>query len=206
MEVLDACGPLLNIPGRGLTRRRLTSIFLPYLSNFIYPMATQVILTEAISSLGAEADIVKVRPGYARNFLIPQGKALEVNSSSLRRVNQLKTKRAEREARELNEAESLASQINKLRLSMKLETGINGKAFGSITAHDLLELVTAALEGVTLPRHAIILERPIKESGAKKISVQLHPEVTATLHLAVVSTSQADGSDEEEIIIIEETA
>lgn len=169
-------------------------------------MATQVILTEAISSLGAEADIVKVRPGYARNFLIPQGKALEVNSSSLRRVNQLKTKRAEREARELNEAESLASQINKLRLSMKLETGINGKAFGSITAHDLLELVTAALEGVTLPRHAIILERPIKESGAKKISVQLHPEVTATLHLAVVSTSQADGSDEEEIIIIEETA
>jgi large subunit ribosomal protein L9 len=89
---------------------------------------------------------------------------------------------------------------------MKLETGINGKAFGSITAHDLLELVTAALEGVTLPRHAIILERPIKESGAKKISVQLHPEVTATLHLAVVSTSQADGSDEEEIIIIEETA
>jgi large subunit ribosomal protein L9 len=163
-------------------------------------MATQVILTEAISSLGAEADIVKVRPGYARNFLIPQGKALEVTPVSLRKVNQLKAKRAEREARELSEAESLASKINKLRLKMELATGLAGKAFGSVTAHDLMELLLAELEGVELPRHAIVLERPIKESGKKTISVRLHPEVTATLHVTIAAskgTEEKESSKEE---------
>ena len=91
---------------------------------------SEVLLTEAVPSLGAEADIVKVRAGYARNFLIPQGKALEVTPAALRRVNHLKAKRAEREARELNEAEAVATRINKLRLSLKLETGETGKAFG----------------------------------------------------------------------------
>ena len=159
-------------------------------------MATQVILTEAISSLGVEADIVKVRPGYARNFLIPHGKALEVNPVSLRKVNQLKAKRAEREARELNEAEGLASKINKLRLTMKLETGMAGKAFGSITAADLMELMLAELEGIELPRHAIILERPIKESGKKTIQVRLHPEVTATLHVTIAADPKAGAGEE----------
>lgn len=167
-------------------------------------MATQVILTEAISSLGAEADIVKVRPGYARNFLIPHGKALEVTPVSLRKVNQLKAKRAEREARELNEAESLASKINKLRLSMKLETGMAGKAFGSITASDLMELMLAELGGIELPRHAIILERPIKESGKKTVPVRLHPEVTATLHLTITAAPKAGDNGQEEILIEED--
>ena len=100
-------------------------------------MATsEVILTESVPSLGAEADIVKVRAGYARNFLIPGGKELEVTPSSLRNINNLKAKRAEREARELNEAEAIATKINKLRLNLKLETGETGKAFGSITAPD----------------------------------------------------------------------
>jgi large subunit ribosomal protein L9 len=167
-------------------------------------MATQVILTEAITSLGAEADIVKVRPGYARNFLIPHGKALEVTPVSLRKVNQLKAKRAEREARELNEAESLASKINKLRLAMKLETGMAGKAFGSITASDLMELMLAELEGIELPRHAIILERPIKESGKKTIPVRLHPEVTATLHVTITAAPQAGGGEEVLVEVTEE--
>ncbi len=78
---------------------------------------SEVILTANIPSLGAEADLVKVRRGYARNFLIPQGKALEVNPSSLRQVNHLKAKRAEREAREVTAAEEIASKINKLELT-----------------------------------------------------------------------------------------
>ena len=106
-------------------------------------MATQVILTEAISSLGVEADIVKVRPGYARNFLIPYGKALEETKASLRRLNHLRAKRAEREAREINEAEAIAAKINKLRLTIKLETGIAGK---SITAHDISRLAKKYLD------------------------------------------------------------
>lgn len=162
-------------------------------------MATsQVILLEAISSLGAEADVVKVRSGYARNFLIPFGKAIEATSVSLHKINHLKAKRAEREARELIEAETLASKINKLRLSTQLETGLEGKAFGSITAHDLLELlqeelkVHAELKGTVLPKHAIVLERPFKETGEKTVPVRLHPDVTATLSIKITAASLAE--------------
>src|SRR5277367_217277 len=99
--------------------------------------ATEVILIENIPGLGAEADVVKVKNGYARNFLIPTGKAYEVTPAALRKLNQLKAKRAEREARELNEAEELARRINKLKITLVLETGESGKAFGSITASDI---------------------------------------------------------------------
>lgn len=164
-------------------------------------MATsQVILTEAISNLGAEADIVKVRAGYARNFLVPHGKALEVTPGTLRKINHLKAKRAEREAREVVEAEALASKINKLRLNIKLETGLAGKAFGSITAHDLLELIKAELKDIEISRHAIVLDRPIKETGDKTVSVRLHPDVTATLRLTVTAASKVEeqGTGEQE--------
>jgi len=100
--------------------------------------STEIILTDNVPGLGAEADIVKVRRGYARNYLLPHGKAHEVTPASLRQLENLKKKRAEREARELNEAEELARRINKLRVTFKLETGETGKAFGSITAQDIV--------------------------------------------------------------------
>ena len=102
---------------------------------------TEIILTEKIANLGAEADVVKVKRGYARNFLVPRGLALEVTPATLKRLNLLKAKRAEREVREVNEAEELARRINKLKLNLELETGETGKAFGSITAADLAERI-----------------------------------------------------------------
>lgn len=162
-------------------------------------MATsEVILTEAVPSLGAEADIVKVRAGYARNFLIPGGKALEVTPASLRKINNLKAKRAEREARELNEAEAVATKINKLRLNLKLETGETGKAFGSITAADLLARLSAEIKDLILPKHAIVLDRPIKESGEHQIPVKIHSDVTATLRIEIAAAPKAEKADDEE--------
>jgi len=162
-------------------------------------MATsEVILTEAVPSLGAEADIVKVRAGYARNFLIPGGKALEVTPASLRKINNLKAKRAEREARELNEAEAVAAKINKLRLNLKLETGETGKAFGSITAADLLERLSSEIKDLVLPKHAIVLDRPIKESGEHQIAVKIHSDVTATLRIEIAAAPKAEKADDEE--------
>jgi len=148
---------------------------------------TEVILTEKIASLGAEADVVKVKRGYARNFLVPSGKALEVTPATLRRINQLKAKRAEREAAELNESEELARRINKLKLTIVLETGETGKAFGSITAKDLADKLQAEL-GVEIDRHRIELERPIKETGAHEVTIKLHHDVSATLIVTVKST------------------
>jgi large subunit ribosomal protein L9 len=129
---------------------------------------TEVILTTNIPTLGSEADIVKVRRGYARNFLIPGGKALEVNPSSLRRINHLKARRAEREAREVTAAEELAAKINRLRLSFTLETGESGKAFGSVTAKDITDRISAELKLEELPKHAVTLDKSIKETGERE--------------------------------------
>ena len=154
---------------------------------------TEVILKENIPGLGAEADLVKVKRGYARNFLVPTGKAYEVTPAALRQLNNLKTRRAEREARELNEAEELARRINKLRLTVTLETGEQGKAFGSITANDLAERIKNEL-GAELDRHRIVLERPIKETGEHEIAIKLHHDVTAKLK--VIAKSAAEPKEE----------
>lgn len=156
---------------------------------------TEVILTEKIASLGAEADVVNVKRGFARNFLIPTGKALEVTPASLRRLNQLKTKRAEREARELNEAEELGRRINKLKITLTLETGETGKAFGSITARDIADRLKEEL-GVEIDRHRVDLERPLKETGTHEVSIRLHSEVVARLNLTIKGSEAAEGATE----------
>ena len=158
--------------------------------------STEIILTENIPGLGAEADVVKVRRGYARNYLLPQGKAYEVTKQSLRQLDNLKAKRAAREATELNEAEDLARRIGKLRMTFTLETGETGKAFGSITAADLVKRLKNEM-GADIDRHRIVLEHPIKSTGEHEISIKLHPDVTATMKFTVKSASEPKPETEE---------
>ena len=158
---------------------------------------TEVILKENIPGLGAEADVVKVRRGFARNFLVPQGKAYEVTPANLKRLNLLKAKRAEREGRELNEAEELARKINKVKLDFTLETGETGKAFGSVTAKDIEDKLLAEAE-IKVDRHRIRIERPIKESGEIEVPIQLHGDVTAILKIEVKAHTPAPKDAEPE--------
>jgi large subunit ribosomal protein L9 len=148
--------------------------------------STEIILTENVPGLGAEADVLKVRRGYARNYLLPRGKAREVTPASLRQLDSLKAKRAEREARELNEAEELARRISKARITFTLETGETGKAFGSITAQDIVNRLKNEV-GVEIDRHKILLERPIKDTGEHEIAIKLHHDVTAQFVFQVKS-------------------
>jgi large subunit ribosomal protein L9 len=149
---------------------------------------TEIILKESVPGLGAEADMVKVRKGYARNFLIPSGKAYEVTPANLKRLNQLKTKRAERETRELKDAEEFAQKIRKTKLEFVLETGETGKAFGSVTAKDIEDKLRSEF-GIIVDRHKIELDRPIKESGEKQISIGLHHQVSAILKLEIKAST-----------------
>ncbi len=149
----------------------------------------EVILNEKIEGLGSEADVVKVRAGYARNFLVPTGKAYAVTPVTLRKLNHLKSKRAEREARELNEAQELSRKLNKLKVTMTLETGESGKAFGSITAKDLADRLQSELGGKQIDRHKIVLEHSIKSTGLHEVAVKLHPDVTAKFSLNVKSST-----------------
>ena len=125
------------LPSIILSPRRLTLFFGAGQHETNRMPSTQIILTENIPGLGAEADVVKVRRGFARNFLLPQGKALEVTKASMRKIDMLKGKRAEREAKEMNEAEEIARRIGKSKMVFTLETGETGKAFGSVTANDI---------------------------------------------------------------------
>jgi large subunit ribosomal protein L9 len=145
--------------------------------------STEIILTENVPGLGAEADVVKVRRGYARNYLLPQGKAYEVTAGTLRQLDALKQKRAEREARELNEAEELARRIGKARIIFTLETGETGKAFGSVTAQDIVD------------RHKIVLERPIKDTGEHEVPIKLHHDVTAQFVFQVKSAEKSKAEE-----------
>ena len=151
--------------------------------------STEIILTENVLGLGAEADVVKVRRGYARNYLLPRGKAYEVTPTTLRQLDNLTKKRAEREARELNDAEELARRINKLRIIFKLETGETGKAFGSITAHDIVTRLKNEI-GHEIDRHKVHLEHPIKTTGEHEVQIKLHHDVMLTFRFDVRS---ADG-------------
>jgi large subunit ribosomal protein L9 len=134
---------------------------------------TEIILTDNVPGLGAEADIVKVRRGYARNYLLPRGKAHEVTPASLRQL----------------EAEELARRINKLRVTFKLETGETGKAFGSITAQDIVTRLKNEI-GEEIDRHKIHLEHPIKTTGEHEVTVKLHHDVTVNFKFEVKSTHE----------------
>ncbi len=142
--------------------------------------STQIILTENVPGLGAEADVVKVRRGYARNFLLPTGKAYEVTPRAMRQLDTLKAKRAEREARELNEAEDLARRIGKLKVTFMLATGETGKAFGSITANDLAERLKQEI-GREIDRHLLRARAPDQDHrrarGADQVASRCHGQV-----------------------------
>ena len=149
----------------------------------------QVILKEKIQGLGAEADVIKVRAGYARNFLIPQGKAYEATRANLRHVEALKATRARREAEELLAFQEIATRISKITPKFTLSTGQGGKAFGSVTSIDIHKELEAA--GIQIDRHAIELEKPIKKSGKSEVVIRLHPQVSALLTIKVEAGENA---------------
>jgi len=151
--------------------------------------STQIILTENVPGLGAEADVVKVRRGYARNYLLPHGKAYEVTPATLRQLDNLKKKRAEREGAELNEAEELSRRIGKLRVTFTLATGESGKAFGSITAQDIVNRLKNEL-GNEIDRHKIVLDHPIKTTGEHEVAIKLHHDVSTQFIFQVKSTEE----------------
>jgi len=155
----------------------------------------EVILKEKIHGLGAEADVVTVKIGYAANYLIPKGLAYRASKGNLRHLAALQKKRSLREAQELIDAQAAASKIRKIKLTLELATGKAGKAFGSVTTMD----ISKALEekGLTVDRHNIDLAKPIKHTGDFEVPIKLHPEVTADLRIWVKG-QEGEGSSGDE--------
>lgn len=160
-------------------------------------MATvDVILKEKIEGLGAEADVVKVKRGFARNFLLPQGRAFEATKGNLRHIEHLQEVRAKREAEERADAENAATKLKKLRLSTELSIGQGGKAFGSVTTQTIADLI-AEKSKLEIDRHQLELDKPIKTTGSFEIPVKLHPDVPASVTVRVVAADEEGESTEE---------
>ena len=145
----------------------------------------EILLLKPVDGLGAEGDQVKVRAGYARNFLLPQGMAVPLTGANRKRVEALKKARGLRDAKELTGAQALAKQIEKAGIAIAVKTGEGGKLFGAVTTQDIHDKLTAA--GVTVEKRRIHLGQPIKTLGKHEVKIRLHPEVSVELSFDVVS-------------------
>ena len=146
----------------------------------------EILLLQPIEGLGAEGDLVKVRAGYARNYLLPRKLAAPVTQANRRHVESLRAKRAEREALELAGARELGEKLKLLSIAFAVKTGEGGKLFGSITQGDLQARLEK--EGFTLDKKRVhIAGGHVKSLGKHEAVIKLHPEVTVELNFEVVS-------------------
>jgi large subunit ribosomal protein L9 len=145
----------------------------------------EVILREDIQTLGRAGEMVRVKPGYARNYLLPQGLAYEATEGNRKRIAAETRVRTARNQAERSEAERVASTLSGLTLTLKGKAGEEGKLFGSITSQDIADAL--AREGYSFDRRKIELEHPIKTTGTHTVSLRLHPEVHAELRVSVAA-------------------
>ncbi len=143
----------------------------------------KVILKENIDTLGHIGDIVKVAPGYARNYLLPKGLAIEATTKNAKALDHAKRQMEYKKNKVLEQAKSLAAKIEGLSLSVAHQAGEEGKLFGSVTNMELADLLKA--QGVDIERKKIVLAEPIKHLGEFTAAIKLHPEVTATLKVTI---------------------
>ncbi|MGR3434029.1 MAG: 50S ribosomal protein L9 [Shimia sp.] len=168
-----------------------------------------IILLERVAKLGQMGDVVKVKEGYARNFLIPTGKALRANDANMARFE---AEKAQLEARNLEtkkEAEDMASRIDGQQFVIIRSASDAGALYGSVTTRDAAEAATA--EGYSVDRKQIVLIAPIKELGLHDVTVRLHPEVESTVTLNVARSNeeaelQASGKSIQDLAAEEEAA
>ncbi|MEO7475779.1 MAG: 50S ribosomal protein L9 [Gemmatimonadales bacterium] len=145
----------------------------------------EVILREDVKSLGKAGEMVRVKPGYARNFLLPHGLAFEATEGNKRRIEAQTRARGVRDQAERAEAERFAAKLGGVTLTLTGKAGEEGKLFGSITAQDVADALAA--EGHVVDRRRIELEHPIKTLGHHTVAVRLHPDVQAEVRVAVVA-------------------
>ncbi len=148
----------------------------------------KLILTQDVSGLGGAGDIVDVKDGYARNYLMPRGFALRWTRGGEKQVSSIRRAREAREIGDLGRAREVAGQLAELAVRLPTRAGTTGRLFGSVTTGDVADAVRAA-GGPPLDRRRIELSAPIKTLGEHRVQVRLHPEVVANVDVEVVAAS-----------------
>lgn len=156
---------------------------------------TEVLLIKPVESLGGEGEQVRVRAGYARNYLLPQKLAMPLNKANRKQIESLQKARAIREKKDLEEAEALAKKIVAAQVAIAVKTGEGGRMFGSVTAANLQERL--AEQGIEIDRRQIGLHSPIRTLGRHTTRIRLHPEVSIDFEYDIVSENVVVESEDE---------
>jgi large subunit ribosomal protein L9 len=145
----------------------------------------KLILTQQVSGLGEPGDVVEVKDGYGRNYLVPRGFAIQWARGAERQIESIKKARSAREIASVDHAWEIAGRLGKLKVKLATRAGQSGRLFGSVTAGDIAAAVKDS-GGPQLDKRRIEVTNPIKTLGSHQVSVRLHPEVNATIDLEVV--------------------
>ncbi|MCD0453222.1 50S ribosomal protein L9 [Actinocorallia sp. API 0066] len=144
----------------------------------------KLILTQQVAGLGAPGDVVEVKDGYGRNYLVPRQFAIQWTKGAEKQIAVIKKARAAREIATLDQAKEVADSLKGLKVVVKAQSGKNGRLFGAVTAGDIAEAVKAA-GGPELDKRRIEIGNPIKTVGAHQVTIRLHPEIAGTVNLNV---------------------
>lgn len=145
----------------------------------------KLILTQEVPGLGAPGDVVEVRDGYGRNYLVPRGFATAWTKGGEKQIAQIKRARDARGIRDLGHAEEVKKQLETLKVTLATRAGDGGRLFGSITPADVADAVKAA-GGPVVDKRKLSIAQPIKTVGAHTVGLRLHPEVEASITVTVV--------------------
>jgi large subunit ribosomal protein L9 len=146
----------------------------------------KLILTHEVTGLGAPGDVITVKDGYGRNYLLPRGYAIAWTKGGEKQVETIRKARKSREVRDLGHAQELKAELEKLHVRLATRAGESGRLFGSVTVADIADAVTTS-GGPAVDKRKIEIPVPIKTVGAHKVSIRLHPEVSATVGLTIVA-------------------
>jgi large subunit ribosomal protein L9 len=147
----------------------------------------KLILTQEVPGLGAAGDVVEVKDGYGRNYLVPRGYAIAWTKGGQRQIDDIQRARSSREIADLDTARTVKAQLEKSPIRLTAKAGDTGRLFGAITPSDIVSAVSAA-GGPAVDKRRIEVGNPIKTIGEHTVSVRLHPDVAANVRLNVVAS------------------
>lgn len=145
----------------------------------------KLILTQEVAGLGDAGDIVEVKDGYGRNYLLPRGLAIGWTRGGEKQVTQIKRARKSREIRNLDHAKEVKAEIEALTVNVPAKAGDSGKLFGSVTNTDVMNAIKAA-GGPLVEKRNVQISAPIKKTGSRTVAIDLHPDVVARVTIEVV--------------------
>ena len=146
----------------------------------------KLILTQEVSGLGAAGDVVEVKDGYGRNYLVPRGLGIRWSRGGEKTIESIKTARASRAVRDQDHAGDVKAKLEASPVNVQVRAGAGGRLFGSVTVSEIAQAISET-SGEQVDKRTIVVDQPIKSLGAHEVSVKLHDDVSATVSLNVVA-------------------